>query len=46
MLKNEVAQNWSELDRLERARQYDPNAANRTQIRYRMEEILHFEIAQ
>ena len=46
MLKNEVAQNCSEPERMERARQYDPNAANDTEICYRMEEILHFEIVQ
>ena len=45
MLKNEVSQNWSEIDRLERARQNDPIDVNDTQIRYDMEEILHFEIA-
>ena len=46
MLKNEVVHNFSETDRLERARRYDPNAVNGTEIHYRMEEILHFEIAQ
>ena len=43
MLKNEVAQNGSEIDRLESARQYDPNAVNGTQIRRRMQKLFKFE---
>ena len=46
MLKNEVAQNCSEIDRLESARQYDPNAMNDTQIRLRMRKIFSFEFSQ
>ena len=43
MLKNEVAQNGSETDRLEIARRYNPNAVNDTQIRRRMQKIFSFE---
>ena len=43
MLKNEVAQNDSKIDRLESARQNDPNAVNDTQIRRRMQKLFKFE---
>ena len=46
MLKRLFSQNWLKLERQERARQNDPVAENDTQIRYRMEKILHFEITQ
>ena len=46
MLKNEVAQNGSEIDQLESARQYDPNVVNGTQIRLRMRKIFSFEFSQ
>ena len=46
MLKNEVAHNYFEIDRLERAHQYDLNAANDTQIRRRMQKLFGFEVRQ
>ena len=46
MLKNEVAQNWSELDQLERARKNDPVDANDTENRRRMRKIFSFEVCQ
>jgi len=46
MLKNEVAQNWSELDQQERARKNDPVDMNNTENRRRMRNIFSFEVFQ
>ena len=46
MLKNEVSQNWSELDWLERARKNDPVDMNGTEKWRRMRKIFSFEVCQ
>ena len=43
MLKNEVAQNGSKIDWLESVQRNDPNAANGTQIRRRMQKLFKFK---
>ena len=46
MLKNEVAQNWFELDRLEIAQKNDPVDVNGTENRCRMKKIFSLEVRQ
>ena len=46
MLKNKVAQNWSEPDRLERAREKDPLDMNDTENRRCMRNIFSSEVFQ